>query len=205
MPRFRSGACLAGSGGKILLPAAVAPLLAAHVGREITLGLRPEHFRLGGLPASPTLVLEVGYQGSKGTHLPLLYNINQPPPGLGTVAQKQALRPYPQWGNITYNTSRGDSSFNGLVMRLEQRYHNGLSFLVSYLYGKSIDDSPGTVLELLGPRLHVHHQIAVRLADAHHRGGGEHVEHELRGRAGLKSRRAGNDFRPHAGGNRNFI
>ena len=91
-----------------------------------------------------SLVLEVGYQGSKGTHLPLLYNINQPPPGPGTVAQKQALRPYPQFGNINFNTSRGDSSFNGLITRLEQRFNNGLSFLVSYLYGKSIDDSPGT-------------------------------------------------------------
>ena len=91
-----------------------------------------------------SMVLEVGYQGSKGTHLPLLYNINQPIPGPGTVAQKQALRPYPQFGNITYNTSRGDSSFNGLITRLEQRYHNGLSFLLSYLYGKSIDDTPGT-------------------------------------------------------------
>jgi hypothetical protein len=91
-----------------------------------------------------SLVLEVGYQGSKGTRLPLLYNLNQPPPGLGTVAQKQALRPYPQFGNITFNTSRGDSSFNGLLARLEQRYNNGLSFLLSYLHGKSIDDTPGT-------------------------------------------------------------
>jgi carboxypeptidase family protein len=91
-----------------------------------------------------SLVLEVGYQGSKGTHLPLLYNINQPVPGLGTVAQKQALRPYPQFGNITWLTARGDSHFNGLLARLEQRYNNGLSFLLSYMYAKSIDDSPGT-------------------------------------------------------------
>ena len=91
-----------------------------------------------------TLVLEVGYQGSKGTHLPLLYNINQPLPGPGTVAQKQALRPYPQFGNINFNTSRGDSSFNGLITRLEQRYNKGLSFLLSYMWGKSIDDTPGT-------------------------------------------------------------
>ena len=40
-----------------------------------------------------SLVLEVNYQGSKGTHLPFYYNINQPPPGLGAVAAKQALRP----------------------------------------------------------------------------------------------------------------
>jgi hypothetical protein len=91
-----------------------------------------------------SLVLEVGYQGAKGTHLPLLYNLNQPPPGPGTVAQKQALRPYPAFGNITYLTARGDSNFNGLITRLEQRFSHGLSFLVSYMHGKSIDDTPGT-------------------------------------------------------------
>ena len=91
-----------------------------------------------------SLVLEVGYQGAKGTHLPLLYNLNQPPAGAGSVAQKQALRPYPQYGNITFNTSRGDSSFNGLVVRLEQRFSHGLSFLMAYMHGKSIDDTPGT-------------------------------------------------------------
>lgn len=93
---------------------------------------------------SKGMVLEVGYQGSKGSHLPFLYNINQPPPGPGTVAQKQALRPYPAFGNITYGTAAGDSSFNALLMRLEQRYRGGLSFLMSYMYGKSIDNTPGT-------------------------------------------------------------
>jgi hypothetical protein len=93
---------------------------------------------------SRQMVVEIGYQGSKGTHLPLLYNINSPPPGLGTVAQKQALRPYPQFGNITFLDAVGNSSFNGLLTRLERRYSNGLSFLLSYTYGKSIDNTPGT-------------------------------------------------------------
>ena len=91
-----------------------------------------------------SLVLEVGYQGAKGTHLPLLYNLNQPPPGPGAVAAKQALRPYPVFGNINYLTSRGDSNFHGLVTRLEQRFSHGLSFLLAYMHGKSIDDTPGT-------------------------------------------------------------
>ncbi len=90
------------------------------------------------------LVLEVGYQGSKGTHLPLLYNINQPPPGTGTVAQKQALRPYPQFGNISFLDAVGNSSYNGLLTKLQQRFSGGLSFLLSYTYGKSIDNTPGT-------------------------------------------------------------
>jgi hypothetical protein len=91
-----------------------------------------------------SMVLEVNYQGSKGTHLPLYYNINQPPPGAGTVAQKQALRPYPQYGNINFLDAVGNSSYNGLLTKLQQRYSNGLSFLLSYTAGKSIDNTPGT-------------------------------------------------------------
>ncbi len=90
------------------------------------------------------MVLEVSYQGSKGTHLPLIYNINQPPPGPGTAAQKLALRPYPQFGNITFQDAVGNSNYNGLLTKLQQRLSGGLSFLVSYTYGKSIDNTPGT-------------------------------------------------------------
>jgi hypothetical protein len=99
-----------------------------------------------------SMVLEVNYQGSKGTHLPLYYNINQPPPGLGTVAQKQALRPYPQYGNINFLDAVGNSNFEGLLTKLQQRYSNGLSFLVSYTYGKSIDDTPGTPYNVVPSR-----------------------------------------------------
>ena len=33
------------------------------------------------------LVLDVSYFGSKGAHLPVSYNLNQPRPGAGTLAQ----------------------------------------------------------------------------------------------------------------------
>ena len=99
-----------------------------------------------------SMVLEVNYQGSKGTHLPLYYNINQPPPGLGTVAQKQALRPYTQFGNINFLDPVGNSSYNGLLMKLQQRYSNGLSFLASYAWGKSIDDAAGTPYNVVPSR-----------------------------------------------------
>jgi hypothetical protein len=99
-----------------------------------------------------SMVLEVNYQGAKGTHLPLYYNINQPPPGVGVVAVKQALRPYPQFGNINFLDAVGNSSYNGLLMKLQQRYSNGLSFLVSYAYGKSIDDTPGTPYNVVPSR-----------------------------------------------------
>src|SRR5262249_55555275 len=46
---------------------------------------------------TPTLLLDVGYRGSKGTHLPLSFNPNQPPAGTGNAA-----RPFQSFGNVTY-------------------------------------------------------------------------------------------------------
>ena len=48
-------------------------------------------------------------------------------------------------------------------------------------------------------RLQIDHQVAVRLAEQHHRAGREHVEHELGRGAGLEARRAADDFRPDDG------
>jgi len=85
------------------------------------------------------LLFDVGYRGSKGTDLPLSYNPNEPLPGTGNAG-----RPYQNFGNITYLTDDGNSSFNSLVTKLDQKLSHGLSFLVSYTYGKSIDEGSGT-------------------------------------------------------------
>jgi hypothetical protein len=82
------------------------------------------------------LVAEVTYFGSKGTRLPLNFDINQPPPGPGSIA---ARRPFPQWGAVNWRESIGNSSFNALTTRLEQRFARGLTFLATYTYSHSID------------------------------------------------------------------
>ena len=85
----------------------------------------------------PSLLLDMTYLGSKGTHLPLNYNINQPAaPG---VAALQSRRPYTQWGAITWVDGIGNSTYHSLAMRLEKRYSKGLSSLVSYTWSHSID------------------------------------------------------------------
>jgi hypothetical protein len=89
------------------------------------------------------LALDVSYFGSKGTHLPVSYNLNEPRPGAGTLAQVNARRPYPAWGNIGWIESVANSNYNSLQAKVEKRFQSGASFLVSYTLGKSIDDSPG--------------------------------------------------------------
>ncbi len=85
------------------------------------------------------MLFEVDYRGSKGTDLPLLYDPNQPLPGAGNAG-----RPYPNFGNVTYYQDNGNSNFNSLQTKLDKRLSSGVSFLVSYTYGKSIDDGSGT-------------------------------------------------------------
>ena len=99
-----------------------------------------------------SMVLEAGYQGSRGVRLPQWYNINQPAPGLGTVAQVNARRPYPAWGNITFLDAIGQSTYHGLVTRLEHRYSAGLTFTMSYTWAKSIDTTPGTTFNVTPSR-----------------------------------------------------
>ena len=90
------------------------------------------------------MVFEVSYVGNKGTHLVRSADINQAFPGLtGTV---QSRRPYQQYGSIVVIQSTSNSTYHGLLGRLERRFSGGLSFLASYTYGHAIDDASG-----LGP------------------------------------------------------
>ncbi len=88
------------------------------------------------------LVLDVSYLGSTGHKLPLQVNINQAFPGPGSVNSR---RPFQGYGNITggFVMSAGNSNYHGLTARIERRFNNGLSFLSSYTWSKSIDDGPG--------------------------------------------------------------
>lgn len=89
------------------------------------------------------VVFEIGYLGSKGTHLPLNRNLNQATPGPGTAAQVQARRSFPQFGNITWIESVANSTYHSMELKAEKRYTKGLSLLGSYTFSKSIDNSPG--------------------------------------------------------------
>jgi hypothetical protein len=89
------------------------------------------------------MLLDLNYFGSKGTHLPLNYNINEPLPAPGTSAQVQSRRPFPAFGNVTYIDTLGNSSYNSLQAKLEKRFSHGLLFITSYTYGHSIDNGAG--------------------------------------------------------------
>ncbi len=77
-------------------------------------------------------------------HIPIPYASFTDPTVQRSMTVAQALRPYPQY--LTIDTSQGGdksghSTYNALVLRLEHRYSNGLSFLGTYSFSKLLTDS----------------------------------------------------------------
>ncbi|MCI0624861.1 MAG: TonB-dependent receptor [Acidobacteria bacterium] len=83
-------------------------------------------------------LLEVNYIGSKGTHLVMKRNLNQPAPGPGDI---NARRPIPGFSDILLVSSDASSTYHALQARIEKRYSRALSLLGVYTFAKSVDNS----------------------------------------------------------------
>jgi hypothetical protein len=90
---------------------------------------------------------DANYVGTKGTHLSVPYNINADAPGGTSTA---ARRPYQGFSDITYLDSMGNSEYEALQLRLQRRYSNGISLLVSYSWSKAIDLGSGSLVGDVG-------------------------------------------------------
>jgi hypothetical protein len=80
--------------------------------------------------------MELGYLGTKGTHLDVQTLPNEGP-GLGLAERLQL-------GNAVgfiFDSAVGNSIYNALQTRLQRRYRNGISIAATYSFSKSIDDS----------------------------------------------------------------
>ncbi len=116
------------------------------------------------------LNLEVGYLGSKNTHLGLPEsNLNQLPAellaqgtalttkvanpyfgqipassslGQATIARQQLLRAYPRFTNVAlFRDNVADSEYEAFQTKLEKRVSHGLTFTFAYTFSKLIDDA----------------------------------------------------------------
>jgi hypothetical protein len=92
------------------------------------------------------LVLDVGYVGNRGIHLPTFRDVNQNPVTFNatTGAPIAGAKPLAQYGfnsQIEYMEFQGYSNYNSLQSRLEKRFSQGLSTLVSFTYGKTLADA----------------------------------------------------------------
>ena len=103
-----------------------------------------------------TMGMQIGYFGSKGTHLRISRNVNQflgagvnrPFP---TLAASSPIAPGSAVGNITESDSAANSSYNALWVTLTKRLAKGLQFDGSYTWSKSLDynslNSQGVVVQ----------------------------------------------------------
>ena len=89
------------------------------------------------LPRS--LVLEIGYLGTKGTRLDIQTLPNRAAPGSPLTAEQR--RQIDNATGFIYEASEGDSIYHALQIRVIRRMRRGLGFNAIYTFGKSIDNS----------------------------------------------------------------
>lgn len=86
-----------------------------------------------------TMMAEVAYAGSVGSHITFGYNANEVLPGTGSNASRRLLQPLSNVATINVFDPRNSSSYNGLSGKLEKRFSSGLQFLAAYTFAKSLD------------------------------------------------------------------
>jgi TonB dependent receptor len=87
--------------------------------------------------------LTVSYVGNRGYDLITRNSNNAVPPGV--YPDLQAAKPYPALGDILLYNNIGDSWYNGLLLKWEKRFAQGLSYMASYSFSKHISDGGDSV------------------------------------------------------------
>jgi len=87
-------------------------------------------------------VVELSYNGNHSLRLPILGDYNQavPSPAGATLPIAQR-RPIPTFGPITWVDPAGNNNYEGLNVRVEHRFAQGLYFLNSFTWGHAMGDS----------------------------------------------------------------
>lgn len=85
------------------------------------------------------MALDVGYVGSKGTHLEMIIPGNVPRIDPNDTRTYQQRVPFPRFGGSSYLANQNNSTYHALQIKLQKRFSSGLSFLASYALSKSID------------------------------------------------------------------
>ncbi len=126
-------------------------LTATAVDRDLEPG-RVQQFSLGiQSELTPNLLWEIGYVGSRGDRLQRSRSLNQallasgtnPIRGVttNTVANINQRKPFLGWSTSDLRAveAQGETEYDGLETSVTKRYSNGLQFLASYTYSKTID------------------------------------------------------------------
>lgn len=87
------------------------------------------------------MVFEVGYLGSVSHRLESLRAVNEAIPADPAVDRRSVPErsPFPNFGRIQLVDNGGNGNYHSLAGKFTKRYSNGLTYLVSYTFSKSID------------------------------------------------------------------
>jgi outer membrane receptor protein involved in Fe transport len=85
-------------------------------------------------------LLETAYHGSKSTRLMRVLNYNETNPFPAQPPNFQQNYPYPELGGVNMYESLASGNYHALQARLERRFVNGLTFLISYTFQKTLTD-----------------------------------------------------------------
>ena len=95
------------------------------------------------------MVLEVGYVGGEGSHLPVVHDANFNDEWFCTTT----VVPFPCDINSFYPVMQmsnvGSSSYNSLLVRVREQQWHGLSFNATYVWSKSTDNASAGIFPLL--------------------------------------------------------
>ncbi len=88
-----------------------------------------------------SLVAEVGYLGNVSQRLEALRSVNEAIPANPATDSRSIpdRSPFPNFGRIQLVDNGGQGNYHSLGAKLTKRYSNGLTYLMSYTYSKSID------------------------------------------------------------------
>ncbi len=87
----------------------------------------------------PSLVMELGYLGTKGTRLDIQRLPNRAAPGSPLSAEQRRRIGNAQ--GFTYDTSEGNSIYHAAQVRVTRRFRSGFSANALYTWSKSIDNA----------------------------------------------------------------
>lgn len=93
--------------------------------------------------------ITISYVGNRVTGMITQNDYNAVPPGRYT--NLQAARPWPAFGSISLLENIGRSSYDALQVKAERRFSRGLSYMVSYAFGKQLGEAAASDSDRLTP------------------------------------------------------
>ena len=106
----------------------------------------------------PTITAQIGYIGSKGTHLQIVQNLNQPINGVrpfAKIAANSPIEPGATLTNIFQSGSVSISNYNALWATVSKNFSNNLQFSSSYTWAKSLDENSYSLPTTAGASIQV--------------------------------------------------